>query len=119
DSVAERGPHVRARRASETRILMKSEVRSQKSEWWRRTAFCILSSVFCLLLPPSALAQTPVVEVVVEQEGVPVTDPVIRGLLKTSAGAPLDMRDVRESISHFMSLNRYEDVQVFQEEAGS
>ncbi|MGE0446502.1 MAG: POTRA domain-containing protein [Vicinamibacterales bacterium] len=70
-------------------------------------------------LPAPATAQTPaVVEVVVEQEGAPVTDPVIRSLLKTTPGAPLDMRDVRESISHFMSLNRYEDVQVFQEDAG-
>jgi outer membrane protein assembly complex protein YaeT len=56
-----------------------------------------------------------VTEVVVEQEGIPITDEVLTSLLETTVGQPLDMREVRETITHLMSLNRYEDVQVFQD----
>ena len=61
---------------------------------WLRIAFC-LHSAFCILhwgaVP--ALAQDsvgqPIVEVVVEQEGQIVTDPLIRGLIETTVGEPL------------------------------
>ena len=56
-----------------------------------------------------------VTEVVVEQEGARVTDPLVLGLVETRVGAPLTQTSVRESITHLMSLGRFEDVQVVQE----
>ncbi len=58
-----------------------------------------------------------VVAVVVEQESQPVTDRLITSLIETRVGQPLSMRDVRESITHLTSLNRFDDVQVLQETA--
>ena len=96
----------------------------QNARWGAvRRAVLMLHVAFCLVhfapaAPASAQTNAPLIaDVVIEQEGAAVTDPVILGLLKTAPGTALDMRDVRESISHFMSLNRYEDVQVFQEPA--
>lgn len=80
--------------------------------------------VWCLVLSVAAarpaLAQSvPVIaEVLIEQEGRFVADPAIGGLIETTVGEPLSMRDVRETLSHLTSLNRFEDVQVFQETAG-
>ncbi len=66
----------------------------------------------CLAAP--AAAQAPVVtEVRVEQEGRPITDTAITGLLDTVVGRPLSMAQVRDSIAHLISLNTFEDVQVF------
>lgn len=53
----------------------------------------------------------PIVEVVVEQEGRIVTDPLIRGLIETTVGEALSMRDVRETIQHLDNLRRYDDIQ--------
>jgi outer membrane protein assembly complex protein YaeT len=64
----------------------------------------------------AALAQAPnVVNIHFEQEGRPFADPVIEGLIDTPLGEPVSMRAVRETITHLMSLNRFEDVRVFQE----
>jgi outer membrane protein assembly complex protein YaeT len=70
-----------------------------------------------LLLGGSASAQTsPVIAAIrIEQEGRLVTDGLITGLIETTVGEPLSMRDVRETITHLTSLNRYDDVQVFQD----
>lgn len=76
-------------------------------------ALCALS-----LVPSAALAQT-IAEVVIEQEGIPITEPVLTGLIETRPGQPLEVRAVRETITHLMSLNRYEDVRVYQEPAGN
>ena len=87
---------------------------------WRLLVF--LHFAFCILHFPSlATAQTSptITEVRVEQEGQPVTDPQILGLLETTVGEPLKVADVRESIRHLTSLNRYEDVQVFEEAVGN
>lgn len=67
------------------------------------------------LTAPRAEAQVgdAVVEVRVEQEGRMVADPVITRLIETPVGAPLAMRDVRETIAHLMNLDRFDDVQVF------
>ncbi|HEY6361785.1 MAG TPA: POTRA domain-containing protein [Vicinamibacterales bacterium] len=56
-----------------------------------------------------------VVEIRVEQEGQVVTDRLVNALIETRAGEPLSMRSVRETITHLMSLDRFEDVQSFQE----
>ena len=63
----------------------------------------------------AAAGQDLVVSVLVEQEGIPLAEPVITSLIETTPGEPLLMHQVRETITHLMSLNRYEDVQVFQE----
>ena len=77
--------------------------------------------VICAVAPRLVYAQaTPVVtEIRVEQEGRLVDDRVISSLIETRTGEPLSMRDVRETLSHLTSLNRFEDVQVFQEAAGA
>ena len=77
--------------------------------------------VVLLLLTSVAQAQTAptITEVRIEQEGRVVDDRLITGLVETSVGEPLSMRDVRETLSHLTSLNRFADVQVFQEPAGA
>jgi outer membrane protein insertion porin family len=88
--------------------------------WLRRAV--ALALVFCMLsfaAPAEAQFGRQITEIVVEQEGRPVTDPVIVGLVETPIGAPLDARAVRETITHLMSLNRFDDVQVSAEEAGA
>ena len=70
---------------------------------------------------PCAFAQAGqrIVEVVIEQEGRPVDDRLITSLIETTVGEPLSMRDVRETVTHLMTLNRYEDVQARSEPAGA
>jgi outer membrane protein insertion porin family len=62
---------------------------------------------------PPARAQIgePIVEVVIEQEGQIVTDPLVRGLIETTVGEPLSMREVRETIQHLSNLRRFDDIQ--------
>jgi outer membrane protein assembly complex protein YaeT len=77
-------------------------------------------AVWALVLVSAAAGQTPgatVTGIMVEQEGAAVDDPVINGLLETPVGAPLNMTQVRETITHLMSLGRFEDVRVIQEPA--
>ena len=81
---------------------------------WLRAVLC-LHFAFCILhftaRPTSAQVGERVVEVVLEQEGQTITDPVILSLVETTVGEPLSIRDVRETTTHLMSLNRFEDVQ--------
>ena len=56
-----------------------------------------------------------ITEVRVEQEGRVIDDRVINALIETAPGEPLSMREVRDTLSHLTSLNRFEDVQVFQD----
>lgn len=86
----------------------------------RRALLCLLSALGLLTAVPSAHAQTGqrITDVVLEQEGRPVTDPAIVALVETRVGSLLDVQDVRETIAHIMSLNRFDDVQVYSEEAG-
>jgi outer membrane protein assembly complex protein YaeT len=78
-------------------------------------ALCLLTYAF----PAHAQIGRTVAELVIEEEGRPVTDPVITGLIETRIGSPLDAKTVRESISHLMSLNRFDDVQVLAEDVGA
>ena len=57
-------------------------------------------------------AGEPVVEVTVVSEGRTLSDPSILELVETEVGAPLSMRQVRESLTHLFSLGRFEDVRV-------
>jgi outer membrane protein insertion porin family len=87
---------------------------------WIRALLCLLCAFCFLIVPSSAYAQIgrTITDVAIEQEGRPVTDPVIVGLIETRVGTPLNAKDVRETIAHIMSLNRFDDVQVSSEEAG-
>ena len=63
---------------------------------------------------PEAIGRT-VVEVRAEQEGRPVIDRVVLGLLETDIGEPLSMHDVRQTIDHLYGLGRFDDIQVMAE----
>jgi outer membrane protein insertion porin family len=82
----------------------------------------VLHFAFCVLhyaLPAEAQIGRTITEVVVEEEGRTVTDPLITALIETRVGTPLDARQVRETIAHIMSLNRFDDVQVLAEDVGA
>ena len=83
-----------------------------------RTIFC-LHFAFGILNCGAASAQTPptIVGIDVQQEGEAVKDPLVLGLLQTRPGTPLAIAEVRESITHLISLTRYEDVQVYEDPA--
>jgi outer membrane protein assembly factor BamA len=68
---------------------------------------------------PTDLIGVPIAEVRVEQEGRPVTERLILGLIATEIGEPLSMRDVRDTIDHLNGLGRFDDVQVFSERSGT
>ena len=59
----------------------------------------------------------PVAAVVVEEEGQPVTDPVVLNLLETRVGQPLSMVDVRSTTEHLYNLRRFDDIQTSAEPA--
>ena len=77
--------------------------------WW---------GLMLLALSP-AVAQEPaeptVTQVRVEQEGQPVTDAAVTGLIETRLGEPFSARRVRETIAHLINLSRFDDVRVFQQ----
>jgi len=86
-----------------------------------RAIVVLLHSAFCFLHLSSTLAaQTPssVTDVVVEQEGRRVTDPVILDLIQTRPGTPFSVKDASETIDHLYSLNRFDDVVVETEAVG-
>ena len=56
-----------------------------------------------------------IAEVLVEQEGAIIRDPVVLGLIETTTGEPFSVRDVRDTVAHLTSLDRYEDVRVFRD----
>jgi outer membrane protein assembly factor BamA len=81
------------------------------------TGCVLLHFAFCILhfTSASAAAQDlvgqPIVDVVVQEEGQRVTDPVILELIQTRAGRPLSMTDVRETFDHLFNLQRFDDIQ--------
>ena len=82
----------------------------------------VLHFAFCILhcgAPAAAqdLVGRPLVEIVVEQEGQPVTDATILDLIQTRVGPPLSMADVRPTVDHLLSLRRYDDVRPIAEPA--
>jgi outer membrane protein insertion porin family len=84
-----------------------------KSLRWVSSTFCLVSAVYAA----PVFAQTPsvITDVRIEQEGRPVDDRLIVRLIETTVGEQLSMQEVRETLSHLTSLNRFEDVRVFQE----
>lgn len=59
-----------------------------------------------------------VIDVRVEAGGVTVTERGVIALVETTLGDPLTMRDVRQTIEHFVTLGRYADVRVYAEPDG-
>jgi outer membrane protein insertion porin family len=60
-----------------------------------------------------------VTAIVVSIEGRATEDPSLKEAIQTKVNAPLDMADVRETISHLYSLGRFEDVRVEASDAGA
>jgi outer membrane protein assembly complex protein YaeT len=91
------------------------------SRAWRRVVLCVLCA-WCILhdaVPADAQpgpAPT-VTQIRVEQEGMAVTDPTLLDLIDQRAGQPLSVSAVRASINRLISLNRFDDVQVFEDAA--
>lgn len=85
--------------------------------------WCFAAAV-CLLHAARADAQSvppdpTIVDVRIEQEGKPIDDPAIKSLIETRVGEPLSMRDVRETITHLVSLNRFENIEPVSEPVGN
>lgn len=57
-------------------------------------------------------AGEPVAEVTLVSDGRILSDPSILELVETDVGAPLSIRQVRESLTHLFSLGTFEDVRV-------
>jgi outer membrane protein insertion porin family len=79
-----------------------------------RRVICIC---FSLLFAAVAHAQDAprVTEILIDQEGRPLNDESVLSLIETRPGAPLSMRQVRDTIAHLASLNRFENIQVLQD----
>jgi len=86
---------------------------------WSSLAWCLCN----VLGASAALAQTApaasdvIADVRIEQEGRVVDDRFLTRLIETTPGERLSMQEVRETLSHLTSLNRFEDVQVLREPA--
>jgi outer membrane protein insertion porin family len=81
---------------------------------------CALASCLSLVGVPAAAQDGPIItELRVEQEGRPVTDPDVIGLISTTVGRPYSMQAVRRSWQHLDALNRFDDIVVAREDAGS
>ena len=74
-----------------------------------------------LLVPAAVRGQEPpaakyvgraIRDVTIDVEGKRTTEPALVDLVETRVGKPLLMSDVRETIAHFHSLGRFEDIQV-------
>ena len=96
---------------------MKLKVESGKWKVSWQVLVCLLSTLYSPLstsvsAQPSGLLGLPIAEVRIVQEGRPVEERVILGLIETQVGEPLSMRDVRQSIDHLYGLNRFDDIQV-------
>src|SRR5688572_21007427 len=120
DPLPQRRRLLRGRDAGAAHFLMtacNSKFKIQNANGaWARIALC-LHFAFCILHYSEAPAHAqdligqPIVEIVIEQEGQPVTDALIRSLIETVVGEPLSMRDVRETEEHLYNLRRFDDIQ--------
>jgi outer membrane protein assembly complex protein YaeT len=87
-----------------------------------------LSLIAQLVLAASVRAQEPaaaryvgrpITNVTIHVDGAPSADPALVELIETRAGQPLTMADVRETIAHFQSLGRFEQVELDAEASAS
>jgi outer membrane protein assembly factor BamA len=63
-------------------------------------------------VPAFAYVGRPVEDNVISIEGRPALEPQLFALVATRQGQPLSIADVRQTITHFYSLGRFDDVQV-------
>jgi outer membrane protein assembly factor BamA len=70
-------------------------------------------------VPAFAYVGRPVEDNAISIEGRPALEPPLFALLATRTGHPLSIADVRETITHFYSLGRFDDVQVEAESSPS
>ncbi|NOT26910.1 MAG: BamA/TamA family outer membrane protein [Acidobacteria bacterium] len=82
-----------------------------------RRVICICVSLLIAAVAAHAQDAPRVTGILLEQEGRPLDDPSVLSLIETRPGAPLSMREVRDTITHLASLNRFEDIQVLQDTA--
>ena len=93
--------------------------RTGRARWAARAGrgFAVLLLLFATLTRPASAAVAdfigkPVGAVRFFLEGRETTDPTFVSIVETTAGAPLSMVQVRESIAHLFSLGRFDDVRV-------
>ena len=79
---------------------------------------CLVGGAEVVAQDAASLVGLPVTAIEIVEEGRPVSDPLIHGLIETVPGAPLAMADVRETIDHLDVLGRFDDVQVLAVRAG-
>src|SRR5262245_12276756 len=78
-------------------------------------ALVLCSTVFAraqATLPAAEYVDRPVASVQILVEGRPVNDPSLLETIQPKPGAPLSMRDVRQTITHLYSLGRFEAISV-------
>ena len=99
----------------------KCKIQNADECWLRRAAvltFCILhSELRRRQLKPRSAARSPRSSSRKKAGPSPIRS--ITALIETHVGSPLDAKEVRETIAHLMSLNRFDDVQVLAEDAGA
>lgn len=97
--------------------------------WGVRVLWAALLALLLPLWATSGRAQTPpasienmlgrrVASVRIERLGQAVSDARLEGLIETKAGAPLSMREVRDSLLHLFNTGLFEAVNVSAEAAG-
>ena len=91
--------------------------RPGRGGWAARQGLAVLVLLLGTLTRPSSAAVAdfigkPVGAVRFFLEGRETTDPAFVSIVETTAGAPLSMVQVRESIAHLFSLGRFDDVRV-------
>jgi outer membrane protein insertion porin family len=67
--------------------------------------------------PAAAYVGKPVTSIAVAIEGRPTTDPSLLSAVQVKANQPLNMADVRETMTHLYTFGRFDDVQVQAESA--
>jgi outer membrane protein insertion porin family len=82
--------------------------------WHRLAALCavLLLAASAAFADVSDYLGQPVRRVSLESDGHPLTDARLVELVETAVGAPLAIRDVRDSLVHLFSLGEFEDVRV-------
>ena len=83
---------------------------------WRTVALGILVVLHAAAPAPAAgldeFVGKPVLGVDLVSDGRPLRDAAVLALVETRVGAPLSMRQVRESVTHLFSLGRFENIEV-------
>ena len=74
---------------------------------------CVAAVAAPALADVGGLAGRRIVDVRLVADTLPVTDAATLALVETRLGEPLRMRDVRQTIDHFVAMGRYADIRVY------